>query len=311
MTCQTRNAHRDVHQTLRLTKRLAAALLLGLMLSACGGVPKLEEPARSTDAGLALFDATTVAHGREAFGKIKDLSIAYDSHWYDLIQKIQPILTDGQFRQGSEERLIIADGITAQTHKGTAGTKVVLRQRDYSLDQINGGTRVWFNGEQASDQVVIDSASLVVDAYRVFIFGPLHYLAGQHIFQDAGTTWINDRLVDKLLVITRPGLGESAEDRHLLYIDRESRLTTRIRFTLEGLQSTKGAVVETDFSGFVLMHGVMWPTVFFERVTKPIPNLPAHRWSLLGLDINRGLGPADFTDGRFSERAAAPAKRLP
>ena len=84
----------------------------------------------------------------------------------------------------------------------------------------------------------------------------------------------------------------------------------RIRFTLEGLESTKGAVVETDFSDFILLHGVMWPTSFFERVTKPIPNLKAHRWSLLGLDINRGLVAEDFTGGKFSERAAVPAGQL-
>lgn len=299
------------HVTLIRLARLSVLVLISTLVVACGGVPKLNQSARSTTAGMVLFDVTTAAHGREAFASINDLSIAYDSRWYDLIQKIQPILTDGKYRQGSEERLILADGITAQTHSGEAGTKFVLRQRDYSLDERNGSNQVWFNGDEATDQAVIDSASLVVDAYRVFIFGPLHYLVGNHIFQDAGTTWINDRLVDKLLVITRPGLGESAEDRHLLYIDRETRLTTRIRFTLEGLESTKGAVVETDFSDFVSMHGVMWPTTFFERVTKPIPNLPAHAWSLLGLDINRGLTALDFVDGEFSERAAAPAKRLP
>jgi len=298
---------------LRLTglARLSAVVLISSLIAACGGVPKLDQSARSTTAGLALFDSTTAAHGREAFAAISDLSIAYDSRWYDLIQKIQPILTDGKFRQGSEERLILADGITAQTHSGEAGEKIVLRQRDYSLDKMNGSNRVWFNGKQSTDQVIIDSASLVVDAYRVFILGPLHYLAGDHIFRDLGTTWINDRLVDKLLVITRPGLGASAEDRHLLYIDRETRLTTRIRFTLEGLESTKGAVVETDFTDFVSLHGVMWATTFFERVTKPIPNLPAHAWSLLGLDINRGLTASDFADGQFSDRAKAPAKRLP
>ena len=291
--------------------RWLTIVAIGAFLAACGGVPKLDPSASSTDKGRALFEATTAAHGKDAFADIKDLSIAYDSRWYDLIQRIQPILTDGKFRQGSEERLIIDEGITAQLHTGEAGKKFVLRQRDYFASDVNGTTQVWFNGELASDPVVIDSASLVVDAYRVFIFGPLHYLAGEHIFRDAGTTWINDRLVDKLLVITRPGLGESVEDRHLLYIDRETKLTTRIRFTLEGLESTKGAVVETDFSDFISMHGVMWPTTFFERVTKPIPNLPAHAWSLLGLDINRGLSAEDFQGGRYSESASRPANRLP
>ena len=98
--------------------QLLAAVLIGTLIVACGGVPKLAPSARSTAEGIALFDATSSAHGREAFLGIHDLSIAYDSRWYDLIQKIQPILTDGKFRQGSEERLILANGITAQTHSG-------------------------------------------------------------------------------------------------------------------------------------------------------------------------------------------------
>jgi len=292
-------------------ERILCCFVLSLLLCACAGVPIASDTAQSTDKGLALFEATTAAHGRRAFEKINDISIAYDSHWYKLIQKIQPILTDGQYRQGSEERLILKTGITAQQHNGEGGTKLVFRQRDYSLSSINGSSQVWYDNKQVlDDEVIRDSASLVVDAYRVFLFGPLNYLAGEHIFQDAGSTRIDDQVVDKLLIITRPGLGESPEDRHLLFIDRKSGLTIRIRFTLEGLVSTRGAVVETDFSDFVSLHGVMWPTTFFERVTKPIPNLPAHRWSLLGLDINRGLTAQDFVDGQFSERASVPAKRL-
>lgn len=290
---------------------MLGCLLLSLLLGACAGVPIVPDTAQSTDRGLALFAATTAAHGKSAFEQINDVSIAYDSHWYSLIQKIQPILTDGQYRQGSEERLILSKGITAQEHSGVGGTKFVLRQRDYSLGALNGSSQVWYDREQVLDnQIIRDAASLVVDAYRVFLFGPLHYLAGEHIFRDAGSTRINNRTVDKLLIITRPGLGESPEDRHLLFIDRKSRLTIRIRFTLEGLESTRGAVVETDFSNFVSLHGVMWPTTFFERVTKPVPNLPAHRWSLLGLDINRGLTVQDFSEGQFSKRASIPAKRL-
>jgi len=51
-------------------------LLISIMMAGCGGVPKLEKDSRSTAAGLALFDATTVAHGREAFTNINDRMIA-------------------------------------------------------------------------------------------------------------------------------------------------------------------------------------------------------------------------------------------
>lgn len=296
-------------QCLRTLSRGCGFVVISLVLAACSGVPKPSGFVSNTDA-LNLFDATTKAHGRDAFLALKDLSIAYDSHWYQLIQKIQPVLTDGTFRGGSEERLLLRAGVTAQKHQGQAGSKFVLRQRDYASSNVNGSTQVWFNGELSPAPEIVSAAALVVDAYRVFILGPFHYLDGDHYFEMVGTAWIDGRLTDKLLISTRPGLGDSEQDSHLLFIDREDKLVRRIRFTLEGLDSTRGAVVETDFSEFRLMHGVLWPTQFFERVTRPIPNLPAHRWSLLGLDVNRGLSAKDFEGGRFSNKAAQPAQRL-
>jgi hypothetical protein len=93
----------------------------------------------------------------------------------------------------------------------------------------------------------------------------------------------------------------------VLYIDKQDKLVRRVRLTLEGLDSTKGAIVDVDHDRFVEIAGVTWPTHFYESLVAPFPGLPAHDFSLRGLDVNRGLTKADFANAQFSERAAKPA----
>ena len=54
------------------------------------------------------------------------------------------------------------------------------------------------------------------------------------------------------------------------------------------------------------LAGVLWPTRYRERIDHPV-NLPAHQWSLLGFDVNRGYTAADLAKPGFAGRAAAPA----
>ena len=112
------------------------------------------------------------------------------------------------------------------------------------------------------------------------------------------------------MAVRRPGHGLSAEDRYLLFIDRDKHLLRRVRFTMEGLASTQGAVAEVDFFDHKEIAGVTWPTRFYERLRKPIPNLPVHDWRLIGLDVNRGLTEADISGPAFSAKAATPARRI-
>ena len=69
---------------------------------------------------------------------------------------------------------------------------------------------------------------------------------------------------DVLRVRIAPGLGFSESDRLALFIDREEGLMRRVRFTLNGLDSTRGAVAEVDASGHVALRVVRWPTRFHE-----------------------------------------------
>lgn len=84
----------------------------------------------------------------------------------------------------------------------------------------------------------------------------------------------------------------------------------RVRFTLEGLETTRGAVAEVDVWDYVDVQGVKWPTQFYERLRKPIPLLPVHRWRLTGLDVNRGYALSDIDGAAFAGLAAAPAQLI-
>ena len=97
----------------------------------------------------------------------------------------------------------------------------------------------------------------------------------------------------------------------MLWLDRADGRLRRVRFSLEGLASTQGAIAEVDFVGHRDIGGVLWPVRFIERLKKPIPDLHVHDWQLVGLDLNRGLSASEIWTTGFSGKAAAPAQPLP
>ena len=290
--------------------RYAVAISLVALLTACSSMPTPKYAATPADA-RALLDQTQAAHGKAAFLAIRDLSVAYDGTWFDIVTKVQPILTDKTFRKASEERMLFgdksgakfSDDVIAQIHTGDAGKKMVLR--DGSLP-LGARASVWFNQQPETNRDKIAAAHLVVEAYQLFLY-PAFYVERASYLERVGTGSVGGRECDLLLVVLRPGIGNSAEDRVVLYIDKQDKLVKRVRLTLEGLDSTKGAIVDVDHDRFVEIAGVIWPTHFYEALVAPFPGLPAHDFSLRGLDVNRGLTKADFANAQFSERAAKPA----
>lgn len=286
--------------------RYAVAISLVALLTACSSMPTPKYAATPADA-RALLDQTQAAHGKAAFLAIRDLSVAYDGTWFDIVTKVQPILTDKTFRKASEERMLFSggsgDNVIAQIHKGDAGKKMVLR--DGSLP-LGARASVWVNQQSETNRDKIAAAHLVVEAYQLFLY-PAFYVERATHLERVGTGSVGGRDCELLLAVMRPGIGNSAEDRVVLYIDKQDKLVRRVRLTLEGLDSTKGAIVDVDHDRFVEIAGVIWPTHFYEALVAPFPGLPAHDFSLRGLDVNRGLTKADFANAQFSERAAKPA----
>ncbi len=257
-----------------------------------------------------------MAHGLNAYSSLHDINVSYAGHWRRLVGLIQPVLVDAGFRGGSEERLLLREGIIAQSHSGPKGSKQVVV---VDAAQDGGRARVWFNGDEAYDKDRLDAAALVADAYALFLLGPLLLAVNASPHREiraalAGTAGIREgertHPCDVLNLNIRPGLGNSESDQLALYIDRETRLMRRVRMTLNGLESTQGALVDIDTSGHRYLHGIHWPTAFHERLLRPAP-LDVHLWRLTGLDIDRGESPAEVSGPAFTGNARAPAAPLP
>lgn len=292
--------------SLRSLKRLFLVFALPLLLNSCAssrGIPMPVQTGEQAEARALLLESAK-AHGLDAWQSIRDISVSYVGEWSGLVSKLQPTLIDADFRQGSQERLMLGEpSIIAQRHNGAGGDKQVIRMAT--------GVTVFYNGTSTADAGKKAAAALVADGYRMFLTGPFYFLSGNLHLEMGEPGEVDGRECLALIAVRRPGHGLSTEDSYLLYIDREEKLLRRVRFSMEGLDSTRGAIAEVDFFDHQKIAGVLWPTRFHERLKKPIPNLPVHDWHLTGLDINRGMQAAEISGIVFSGRALAPATALP
>lgn len=250
---------------------------------------------------VSIVSACQKAHGGEAFSRVRDLSVRYEGKWGPIGPRFQPVLVDSKFRGDSEERLILTKRLMAQVHTGPSGTKNVLRQPD----QI----AVAYNGVPSTDVEVKQAAALVADAYTMFLMGPFYFHLSHTVFSVNGESKVDGELCDEVLAVLQPGFGIAEEDRVLLFISRSSKRLRRVRMTINGLESTRGAEVDVTFSDFRKIGGVLWPTDFDERIRSPF-DLHAHHWNLRGLEINRGLVPADLSLEGWTDRASRPTSSL-
>ena len=291
---------------------LAVAALLS---AGCGSPlpPIPETPTAAVDSApdaRALLAACLAAHGgAAAYDRLRDVSVRFSSHWASLGPKLQPKLSDTGYREGSEERYLTAPGgwIVGQDHHGPRGRKHVLRvPPDKVVVNYNDGAA------PSADPEVNAAAALVTDAYSMFVFGPAFFRKHAARLQRLSASGSVDGCTcDELLAVLRPGLGFAAEDRVVLFIDARTHVLRRVQFTLNALASTRGAEVQVDLSGQQKLAGVLFPTAFYEHIDRPV-NLDAHRWQLLGFDVNRGYLAADLAQPprpgqAFGGRAMTPA----
>jgi hypothetical protein len=281
-------------------KPLAVTFLV-LCMTGCGSIP-LPQGSQSQPEAIALLEQSQKAHGKAAFEAIKDINVSYTGTWFSIITKVQPAITDIAYRQTSQERMLMGDNLIAQIHSGPGGQKTVIE------DQRK--VAIWYNQQPYSGADQMAASHLVLHAYQLFLY-PAFYVQRASVLELAGSSVVNGRDCDNLLAVLRPGIGSSPEDRVLLCIDRQDKLVRRVWLTLEGSEPSKGAVVSVVHDKFVNVGGVMWPTHFYETVVKPFAGLPAHDFSLSGIDLNRGLSKADFAAGKFSPLAARSAAALP
>jgi hypothetical protein len=212
------------------------------------------------------------------------------------------VLADTRFRRGSEERLLIGPRIVAQEHSGPAGKKLVVR--------APGKVAVTYNGALSDDTETKRAAALVADAYTLFLLGPFYFDRPGVVLTRNGEVVVDKTMCDEVLAVLRPGFGLAEEDRVILFIDRATKQLRRVRMTLNGLESTRGAEVDVTFRNFRTLGGIAWPTDFDEGIRVPF-DLHAHHWRMLGLEINRGFRASDLTPNGFGGRALAPTSPLP
>ena len=277
------------------------------VLQGCAAPLPVSLNTASTPAAQALLKESAMAHGLKGFQAIQDLNVSYSGEWRAVIGRLQPALVDASFRGSSEERLLLREGVVAQAHTGPGGRKQVLRR---AASTAPGEVRVWFNGEEARDAERRAAAALVADSYSLFLLGPLLLVDRPLVMELGEIEWVNEHACDVLRLQLAPGLGHARVDQLALFIDRKERLMRKLRFTLDGLESTKGAIAEVETYDHQTLHGVRWPTRFYERLLRPLP-MPVHDWNLTGLDINRGLRAGDVDGVEFRGAAVARATPLP
>ncbi len=311
------------------------------MLAGCGGGSKPIPPTAAVTASepeaRTIFDACLRAHGgAAAYARLHDVNVRFDSHWATVGPRLQPVLSDRDHRGGSEERYLPVRGgfVVGQVHHGAAGTKHVFRFQPFqtvvscdppippyanlprsavkrALNPEHTSAVATDSGFQRSlDPEVVASAGLVTDAYSMFLFGPGFFVQRGAKFQKvADTADVEGHSCDEIATTLHPGIG-SDEDRVVLFIDQQDHVLRRVQFTLNALESTKGAEVHVDLMDQRRLAGVLWPTRYSERIDRPV-NLPAHQWSLLGFDVNRGYTDADLAAPGFKGKAASSARPLP
>jgi hypothetical protein len=236
----------------------------------------------TSDRAMALLETSADAHGFAQLDAIVDLNVSYEGHWRWLVGKIQPELVDSGFRGQSQERWLLREGLVAQLHSGPRGQKKVVRR-----DSADGTdtVEVWLNGERATSRARLDAAALVVDAYSVFLLGPMllvrnaaprsitSAIAGHAQLKQDG----RNLDCEVLHIELRPGIGRSDMDQLELWIDRSTHLMHRVRMSLNGLESTRVAIVDIDTFAHRRIVGIQWPTRFHERLLRPAPRFAPGR----------------------------------
>ncbi len=289
------NSHFQNPVSLRKAAFLGAVALVAGWVSGCSS-PQISARAvvKSDASAKAVLRSAQDAHGSRNFAGMRDISVRYEGRWGLIGPRFQPVLSDRGFRRDSEERLILSTRTLAQEHTGPSGKKYVLRDAR--------GVQVAYNGSPAAPGESTEAAALVADAYTMFLLGPFYFNRPGVALASDGEASVGGALCDRVMAVLRPGFGSAPEDRVLLFVDRASKRLLRVRMTLNGLDSTRGAEVDITFRNFRKIGGVWWPTDFDERIREPF-DLHAHHWRITGLDFNRGLRRADLVPGRWNSRA--------
>ncbi len=293
-------------RSLRVVKMFGLAVA-ALMLVGCASrtfpiPPASEMPASAFDDGLdaqTVFDHCLAAHGGDIRKHPGDFNLSTDGRWFALIQRIQPIVTDSAFRIRSQERYRPSEGLYAVRHTGPSGVKQVVRSGNALLS-------VRYNGVVETDPAKLRATAMTNDAFLMFHFGPSFFIGRVDRWQRLADIEESGRRYRRLSGVVRPGFGEAADDRVIVWIDTDTARLFRIHMTLNGFETTQGAHVDTTFLDYRNVAGYLLPVRFHERVRGPL-QIDAHTWWTTGIDTDRGWSAGDVTGEGFNGTAAIEA----
>lgn len=285
--------------------KAALTLVFLLILGGCASnFPKPNELPVQGEAELnatELFNKSFVAHGGEHLDELRNVNVGIDGKWKKLIRRIQPLVTDFNYRVKSQERLLPQARVYAAHYQGPGGRKTVFRKPDE--------IKVWYNGKASQSPEVLSSSALTGDSFHLFLLGPLALEKWRDGFQRLSNIEYQNKTYYRLYLQRFPGFGYSERDEMVLWIDQTSFLTKMVQITLEGHETTKGAHVEVEYLDYLKRGNYTFPSQFFERVNAPIA-IDAHGWQLTGLDINRDYSIEDISGVELRGNAADDAAAI-
>lgn len=259
--------------------RLLAAFFAISLLSSCSTLPRPGADTGSPGSGdaKALLRQSARAHG-DPWTNFRQVDTAYTGEWSAIATRLQPVLTDPEFRKDSVETYRPSRAAVRQVHRGPGGTKEVRRE---------GRTiAVSYNGNPSTDGETLKSAALVADAYTAFLFGSSWLTAQGRELRTLDPRELDGKSCHLIAGRLSPGFGMSEEDHFIAWIDAESNLLMRLQFSLNGLDSTRGADVDVVFSDhWKAASGSVWPGRFIERIQRPV-RAKAHEWRMTSLTLD-------------------------
>lgn len=250
-----------------------------LAITSCATLPNPANSNRSPSQpeAVAILKNSAKAHG-DPWKRFSEVKVSYDGKWSFLTTRLQPVLTDTDFRRSSVEIYRPTQQRMSQIHRGPGGTK--------SVERNGNSITVTYNGKPTENPEQRDAAALVADAYTIFLFGSSWLSENAENLQLLPARKLNGEPCHLISGHLKPGIGKSPEDHFIAWISKDSSLLKRFQFTLNGLQSTRGADVEVTFSEMKRAPGgSTWPTHFIERIQRPL-NLKAHDWRMTSLSLN-------------------------
>lgn len=273
------------------------------LLGGCASFPKAGSSVRFEDglAAPAIFERCLKAHGGDVREWAQDLNFSVDGTWDFLVQRIQPLVADGSFRERSQERIRPSEQLYSVLWTGPKGTKKVVRTPET--------VEVYLNDIRASDPATREASAMTADATQLFHLGPSFLAMRRAEFvrlEDGREDGVTYR---RLLTTLRPGLGFSPRDDVVLWIHPDNDRLFRVHLTVDGFKGTRGAHVDTTFLAYRQVGRMLVPVEMNERLRAPFP-LNVHRWRMTGVDFNRGWDSSAVTGATLERGAREPAKAI-